>query len=277
MGRAKYSDSSDSDSEDSHRRTKSKSKSKSKTKSKSKSKSKSTSRSKLRSSRSDLSDSDSTSNSTTSSSSSTSSSEDVKYSSKELYNSTNEQDEDINIILSEIRNSLRAKLLSHSAKNLKKLSACYRQADADGHGFLSKSKFKSISLTKLKSDKLTKGEVMFMMEQLRARKKNKIDYEKLKEILTDGVVEFDDDEDDGWQGFTSESWAVRNGSVGEFLQNIGTPQDKKNFKDFLTLLDAFEKSHGTDTKRSVKIEKCGGVITVKLGPMLSCALKFYVD
>ena len=39
-------------------------------------------------------------------------------------------------------------------------------------------------------------------------------------MITDGEVNFDEDgdADDAWKGFSSENWAVRNGSVGEWLQ-----------------------------------------------------------
>jgi len=204
--------------------------------------------------------------------------DDVRFTDKSIYREGNE-DEDVNIILNEIRTNLRTKLLTDNARNLKKLAGYYRSADKDGHGLLSRNKFKSITMTKLKGrNKLNRGEVLFMLEKLRARKKGFINYEKLKEVLTDGEVLFDDDDDEsGWQGFTSEEWAVRTGSVGEFLQNIGTPQDRRNFRDFMTVIEGFERSHGTDSKRSIKIEKIGNVVNVKLGPMLSVAMKFYVE
>jgi hypothetical protein len=91
-------------------------------------------------------------------------------------------------------------------------------------------------------------------------------------------VVFDDEEggdDDGWKGFSTEDWAVRHGSVGEWLQNVASPQDRKNFKDFLVLLDDFEKSRGIDIRRSVDTKKHGNAIVMKRGPMVSVALKFF--
>ena len=86
---------------------------------------------------------------------------------------------------------------------------------------------------------------------------------------------FDEDEDDGWKGFTSESWAVRSGSVGEWLHNVATPLDRKNFKDFMTMIETFEKDRGIDGRRGVERE--GNAIVVRLGPMINVALKFYVE
>ena len=100
-------------------------------------------------------------------------------------------------------------------------------------------------------------------------------YEKIKDVLTDGEVLFDGDEDDGWKGYSTERWAVKSGSVGEWLQNAATPQDRKNFKDFMTMLDAFERERGIDARR--KMERQGNAIVVRLGPMLNVALKFYVE
>lgn len=70
--------------------------------------------------------------------------ENVRFNDRGLYRPSNEEDEDINIILNEIRSSLRSKLLSHGGKNLRKLAGYYRSADLDGKGLLRKSKFKSI-------------------------------------------------------------------------------------------------------------------------------------
>ena len=102
-------------------------------------------------------------------------------------------------------------------------------------------------------------------------------YEKLKDVITDGEVYFDEDgdADDAWKGFSSENWAVRNGSVGEWLQNVATPQDRRNFKDFMSMLDNFERARGMDSKRSLEMQ--GNAVVVKLGPMMSVAMKFFVE
>ena len=128
-----------------------------------------------------------------------------------------------------------------------------------------------------KKNKLDRDEIRWLVNNLKGRQRNRIMYEKLKDVITDGEVLFDDDDDenDGWKGFSSENWAVRSGSVGEWLQNVATPQDRKNFKEFMIMLEAFEKSRGVDARRHMV--KQGNAITVRLGPMLNCALKFYVE
>ncbi|GMH47245.1 hypothetical protein TL16_g00016 [Triparma laevis f. inornata] len=127
-----------------------------------------------------------------------------------------------------------------------------------------------------KKNKFDRDEIRWLVDNLKGRQRNKIMYEKLKDVITDGEVVFDDDDDDdGWKGYSTENWAVRSGSVGEWLQNVATPQDRRNFKDFMSMLEVFEKSRGIDARRSM--EKQGNAITVRLGPMLNVALKFYVE
>ncbi|GMI30423.1 hypothetical protein TeGR_g13149 [Tetraparma gracilis] len=175
-----------------------------------------------------------------------------------------------------IRQGLREKLLSNGGRRMRVLAAACRKTDDENDGFLSKSEFKSIASTIFtKTSKLGRDEVAWLTNNLKGRNPKHIMYEKIKDVLTDGEVLFDGDEDDGWKGYSTERWAVKSGSVGEWLQNAATPQDRKNFKDFMTMLDAFERERGIDARR--KMERQGNAIVVRLGPMLNVALKFYVE
>ncbi|GMI24567.1 hypothetical protein TrCOL_g6086 [Triparma columacea] len=190
-----------------------------------------------------------------------------------------ESDEEDDVLLNSIRKSIRDKLLSNGGKKLRVLSAAFRKVDEEGHGFITKDQFKSIVSTRMskKNNKFDKDEIRWLCNNLKGRKRNSIVYEKLKDVITDGEVYFDEDgdADDAWKGFSSENWAVRNGSVGEWLQNVATPQDRRNFKDFMSMLDNFERARGMDSKRSLEMQ--GNAVVVKLGPMMSVAMKFFVE
>jgi hypothetical protein len=175
-----------------------------------------------------------------------------------------------------IRQGLRDKLLSNGGRRMRVLAAACRKTDTNNATYLSKSEFKSIASTLFsKTSSLSRDEVRWLLENLKGRNPRHIMYERLKDVLTDGEVVFDEDGDDGWKGFASEGWAVKSGSVGEWLQNVATPQDRKNFKDFMVMLEAFEKDRGVDARRTM--ERQGNAIVVRLGPMLNVALKFYVE
>ena len=149
----------------------------------------------------------------------------------------------------------------------------------DGNGYLSKSTTKSVCYTKLpKRDTLSKGETNWLLYNLQGRgSKNHIHYEKLKDVLTDGAVLFDSDDEgrDNWKGFTEEYWAVRQGSVGEWLQNACSPLDRRNFQEFMVMLETFEKERGMDCKRGEG--RSQDAIVLRLGPMLSVACRFFVE
>jgi len=193
--------------------------------------------------------------------------------------SDGDEDDEEDVLLDSVRKTVRDKLLSNGGKKLRVLSAAFRKVDEDGHGHITKDQFKSIIRTRMskKNSKFDKDEILWLCNNLKGRKRNSIAYEKLKDVITDGEVLFDEDgdADDGWKGFSSENWAVRNGSVGEWLQNVATPQDRRNFKDFMSMLDEFEKARGMDSKRSLEMQ--GNAVVLKLGPMLSVAMKFFVE
>ena len=194
--------------------------------------------------------------------------------SKNEEGSANEPD----ITEDKIRRTLRSKLLSNGGSKLRHFSALLRRADKNGEGWLSKNKFKSVVFSKMSkgADSITKLELHWLLVNLKGRVRNHIMYDKLKDILTDGEVAWDEDGDnEGWKGLSTERWAVQPGSVGEWLQNVATPLDRRNFKDFMVVLEDFERSRGVDSKRTVEMQ--GNSIVVRLGPMVNVAMKFYVE
>ncbi len=181
-------------------------------------------------------------------------------------------DDDLDVLEDEVRSGIRSSLLSKGGKGLRKLSTALRKADDEELGYLTKRGFKDAAHG---CGVLEEEEVDWLASQLKGRRRGHVMYERLKEVITEGEYVFDDGDDEGWKGFTTERWAVRPGSVGEWLQNVATPMDRKNFKDFMTVVRKFEEDKGIDVKRDQGGE--GGAVTVRLGPMLNVALKFYVE
>ncbi len=137
-----------------------------------------------------------------------------------------------------------------------------------------------------RADRLQRDEIRWLLHNLEGRRTGHYMYQSLPAVLSDGAVLFDGDEgsddaifDDGLlvRNFEGERWAMRDGSVGEWLQNVATPLDRKNFACFMKIVEDFEKDRGLDERRAHLEGRTGNAIVIRLGPMLNVAMKFYVE
>ena len=134
-----------------------------------------------------------------------------------------------------------------------------------------------------RSDRLKSDEIRWLLNNLEGRRTGHYMYPSLPSVLSDGAVVFDDADlclqDSSVRNFEGERWAVRDGSVGEWLQNVATPLDRRNFDAFMKALDVFEKDRGLDERRT-HLEGRGhnnNAIVIRLGPMINVAIKFFVE
>ena len=94
-----------------------------------------------------------------------------------------------------------------------------------------------------------------------------------------GADEGDDDASSAAGGFGDDAanpaWAVRSGTVGDYLQHSASPMEVKLFEEFVSLMDVWEKKHGIAHKRGKHAPRNEGV-HVSLGMNLRAEVRFYV-
>eukprot|EP00638_Chattonella_subsalsa_P001105 CAMPEP_0117737690 /NCGR_PEP_ID=MMETSP0947-20121206/2682_1 /TAXON_ID=44440 /ORGANISM="Chattonella subsalsa, Strain CCMP2191" /LENGTH=292 /DNA_ID=CAMNT_0005553233 /DNA_START=258 /DNA_END=1136 /DNA_ORIENTATION=+ len=79
----------------------------------------------------------------------------------------------------------------------------------------------------------------------------------------------------------TDEWARRHGSLGEWLQCVASPMERKNFYSFVRMIEKFEQQHGLDPPRREGPFYDGsneeGLVVVRLGPMLKAQINFFVS
>lgn len=160
------------------------------------------------------------------------------------------------------------------------LSSEFRSLDSSCKGYLPTSAFKSAlrsAAHRRRNCKFSKAEVRWLCKKLKGRSGDRIVYGKLKDVLTDGEVIFDDDDRAGeWASYPHNRWAVKAGSVGEWLHNVATPMDRRNFSEFMELVHNFQTQRGINSTGGQCSNK-GNAVVIKLGPMMNAAIKFFVE
>ncbi|CAN0050839.1 unnamed protein product [Ectocarpus sp. 12 AP-2014] len=81
-------------------------------------------------------------------------------------------------------------------------------------------------------------------------------------------------------------WAIRQGTVGQWLHEVAAPMERKLFFEFIKDLEKFELRNGLDhyrvrssrkaTRRNGSGDDDDGTTVLHLGPMLKASIKFYV-
>lgn len=75
----------------------------------------------------------------------------------------------------------------------------------------------------------------------------------------------------------SDSWKIRRGSVGSWLEDVASPMERKLFHDFIKCMDKFEHKNGLDHYRyGTPEQEADGATVIHLGPTLKASIKFFV-